>query len=43
MIIVVLAILIVLIVVGINCYELKDAPREPFYLDIEGEEVNVED
>lgn len=38
MVIVGLALLIVLVVCGIHSWTQKDAPREPFYLDIEGEE-----
>jgi hypothetical protein len=37
MLIVILSILIVLIVVGIHSYAQRNAPREPFYIDIEEE------
>jgi hypothetical protein len=41
MIIVGLALLMVLIVCGIHSYTQKDAPREPFYIDLESQEVDI--
>jgi hypothetical protein len=40
MVIVGLALLIVLIVCGIHSYTQKNVPREPFYIDLERQEVD---